>query len=271
MPEARVGARMGDAELVDAMALDGLYGRVRPRSAWAACPTEVNRALGIGRAAQDELSARSHQRAAGGDQERLLAAEIVAGARSPQRRGRAAGGRARTRASGPAPPPRRLGKLRPAFATDGTITAGTASPDLRRRRRGGGDEPGQGRRSWAWPALAEIGAHGMVAGPDTCLPLAAVATPSPTRSARPGRRRRRPGPDRDQRGASPRWPLRSMQELGVRTEAMVNVNGGAIALGHPIGASGARLVLTLALELQAARRRRSARRPCAAAAARATP
>ena len=115
--------------------------------------------------------------------------------------------------------------------------------------------------------LAEIGAHGNVAGPDSSL----QAQPANAIQHALGKAGLTVA-DLDLieiNEAFAQVVIHSMRELKVN-EDIVNVNGGAIALGHPIGMSGARLVLTLALELQAARRRHWARRPCAAAAARAT-
>ena len=101
--------------------------------------------------------------------------------------------------------------------------------------------------------LAEIGAHGNVAGPDNSL-HAQPANAIKHALGKAGPDRRRPRPDRDQRGVR-----RGRHPVHARARAsspdIVNVNGGAIALGHPIGMSGARLALTLALELRAPRRR----------------
>ena len=140
-----------------------------------------------------------------------------------------------------------LAGLRPAFRKDGTITAGSASQisdgacAVVVMSKAKAEELGL---EW----LAEIGAHGVVAGPDSTLqsqPARAIAKACEQGGHRPGR----PRPRRAQRGlrggrASPR-----PRELGLDPE-IVNVNGGAIALGHPVGMSGARIVLHLALELK---------------------
>ena len=132
-----------------------------------------------------------------------------------------------------------LGKLRPAFAQDGTITAGSASQisdgaaAVVVMSKAKAEELGL---TW----LAEIGAHGIVAGPDTSLHVAAGQRHQ-RRAAQGGLDVRRPRPHRDQRGVRG-GRRRSRRATSASTEDIVNVNGGAIALGHPIGMSGARLV-----------------------------
>ena len=144
-----------------------------------------------------------------------------------------------------------LGKLRPAFAKDGTITAGSASQisdgaaAVVVMSKAKAEELGL---TW----LAEIGAHGNVAGPDNSL-QSQPANAIKHALGKEGLTRRRPRPHRDQRGVR-RRRIQSMSDLGV-DEEKVNVNGGAIALGHPIGMSGARIVLSLVLRAQASRRR----------------
>jgi acetyl-CoA C-acetyltransferase len=142
--------------------------------------------------------------------------------------------------------PQTLAKLRPAFGADGTITAGTSSPisdgaaAVVVMSRAKADELGL---SW----LAEIGAHGNVAGPDNSLhaqPANAIAQAL--------RKAGRTVGDLDLVEINEAFAavgIQSTRELGVSPD-IVNVNGGAIALGHPIGMSGARLALTLALELR---------------------
>jgi acetyl-CoA C-acetyltransferase len=136
--------------------------------------------------------------------------------------------------------------LKPAFAKDGTITAGTASQisdgaaAVVVMSRAKAEELGV-------PVLAEIGHHGVVAGPDSTLqsqPSAAIVKAAT-----------RAGVDKGSfdlyeiNEAFASVAIQSMRDLGINDDR-VNVNGGAIALGHPIGASGARLALHLALELQ---------------------
>jgi acetyl-CoA C-acetyltransferase len=243
LPGARAGHRYGAMELLDAMALDGLtdpfdhlpMGELTDRH---------NARLGIGRAEQDEFAARSHQLAAAAIKDGLLAAEITP-VDVPQRRGEPVrfdtdeGVRADTTAE-------TLGRLRPAFGADGTITAGSASQisdgacavvvmsaELAAAR--------------GIDVLAEVGAHGNVAGPDNSLQS------QPSRAI--GHALGKAGltvTDLDLieiNEAFASVALQSIRDLGV-PEDMVNVNGGAIALGHPIGASGARIALHLASELR---------------------
>jgi acetyl-CoA C-acetyltransferase len=139
-----------------------------------------------------------------------------------------------------------LGRLRPAFAPDGTITAGSSSPIsdgaaavvVMSRTRA--DQLGL-------PWLAEIGAHGNVAGPDNSLHA------QPANAIRHALDKAGLTVDDldliEINEAFAAVGIQSMRELGVGHD-IVNVNGGAIALGHPIGMSGARLALTLALELR---------------------
>ncbi|HZA81669.1 MAG TPA: acetyl-CoA C-acetyltransferase [Actinomycetes bacterium] len=242
LPKARFGARMGDAELVDAMVHDGLWDAFDDAH-MGGLSDETNRRLGIDRAAQDEWSARSHERAAEATKHGVLAEEITPVAVA-QGKGEITveedeGVRPGTTAEG-------LGRLRPAFSPDGTITAGNASQIsdgaaatvVTSRARAAAD---------GLPVLATIVAYGTVAGPDTSLhsqPSRAIADACRRAGVEPGQL------DLVEiNEAFAAVALRSTRELGL-DEAIVNVNGGAVALGHPIGASGARLVLTLAMELR---------------------
>jgi acetyl-CoA C-acetyltransferase len=242
LPKARYGARMGDAELVDAMVHDGLWDAFDDAH-MGGLSDETNRRLGIDRAAQDEWSARSHERAAEATKNGVLAEEITPVVVT-QRKGEVTveedeGIRPGTTAEG-------LGRLRPAFSPDGTITAGNASQIsdgaaatvVTARARAAAD---------GLPVLATIVAYGTVAGPDTSLhsqPSRAIADACRRAGVEPGQL------DLIEiNEAFAAVALRSTRELGL-DEAIVNVNGGAVALGHPIGASGARLVLTLAMELR---------------------
>ena len=239
----RAGYKYGDVTLLDHMAYDGLT------DAWDQIPmgesTErFNAKLGIGRAEQDEFGARSHQRAAAAQASGVFAEEI-APVEIPQRRGepvvvtRDEGIRGDTTAAG-------LAKLRPAFAKDGTITAGTSSPisdgacAVVVMSKARAEELGL---DW----LAEIGAHGNVAGPDNSLQS------QPANAIKHALGKQGLGPaDLDLVEINEAFAsvgIQSTKELGVDPE-IVNVNGGAIALGHPIGMSGARLALTLAFELK---------------------
>jgi acetyl-CoA C-acetyltransferase len=242
LPNSRSGFKYGDTKLTDSMAYDGLWDQFTDVP-MGELTEKANAPLGISREEQDEFAAKSHQRAAAAHKNGLLTDEI-APVEIPTRKGDPIvfaddeGVRGDTTAES-------LSKLRPAFAKDGTITAGSAS----QISDGGAavvvmsKEKAQAHGlSW----IAEIGAHGMVAGPDSTLQSqpsraiqAALAKQGITVS------------DLsliEINEAFASVGIQSMRELGVGDD-IVNVNGGAIALGHPIGMSGARIVLTLALEL----------------------
>jgi acetyl-CoA C-acetyltransferase len=243
LPKARFGARMGDAELVDSMIGDGLWDAFDDAH-MGALSDQVNQRLGIDRATQDEWSARSHERAAEAAKNGALGEEI-----SPvvvlQRKGEPysvdqdEGIRPGTTAES-------LARLRPAFSPEGTITAGNASQlsdgaaavVVTSQERAAAD---------GLPVLASIIAYGTVAGPDTSLhsqPSRAIADACRRAGVAVG--------DLDLveiNEAFAAVALRSTRELEL-DEGIVNVNGGAVALGHPIGASGTRVVLTLAMELR---------------------
>jgi acetyl-CoA C-acetyltransferase len=242
VPKARFGARMGDAELVDAMVHDGLWDAFDDAH-MGALTDETNRRLGIDRAAQDEWSARSHERAAEATKNGRLASEITP-VMVHQRSDHVTvdqdeGIRPGTTAEG-------LGRLRPAFSPDGTITAGNASQIsdgaaavvVTSRERAAAD---------GLEVLASIVAYGSVAGPDTSLHS------QPSRAIVDACRRAGVAIDDldlvEINEAFAAVALCSTRELGL-DEGIVNVNGGAVALGHPIGASGTRVVLTLAMELR---------------------
>jgi acetyl-CoA C-acetyltransferase len=254
LPGARAGYKYGSGHVEDALDKDALVCGFDGISMGAA--TERYQAsLGISRQDQDAFAAESHARAAAAVKEGRLGEEIAAVATVRGRKGDVTveddeGVRPGTTAQ-------RLGALPPAFGTDGSITAGSASQlsdgacavVVTSAERAA--ELGLG-----W--VAEIGAHGTVAGPDPSLLL------QPANAVRDALRREARG--RAARGLD-RAPgvgdldlleineafagvaLASTRELGVSLDR-VNVNGGAIALGHPVGMSGARLVLTLALELR---------------------
>ncbi|MER7165030.1 acetyl-CoA C-acetyltransferase [Micromonospora sp. NPDC000207] len=239
----RSGYKYGDVTLADHMALDGLS------DPWDDCSmgesTERHGARhGITRADQDTFAATSHQRAAAAQKNGHFADEITPVV-IPQRRGEPLvisedeGIRPDTTAES-------LGRLRPAFAPDGTITAATSSPisdgaaAVVVMSKAKAKELGL---TW----LAEVGAHGNVAGPDNSLhsqPANAI-----THALRKAGLAVADLDLIEINEAFAQVGIQSTRDLGVSPD-LVNVNGGAIALGHPIGMSGARLVLTLALELR---------------------
>ncbi|MEV0003992.1 acetyl-CoA C-acetyltransferase [Micromonospora sp. NPDC050980] len=239
----RAGYKYGDVTIKDHMALDGLT------DAWDCCSmgesTERHGARhGIGREEQDAFAAASHQRAAAAQKNGHFAEEITP-VIIPQRKGdplvisEDEGIRPDTTAES-------LGKLRPAFTKDGTITAGSSSPisdgaaAVVVMSKAKATELGL---TW----LAEIGAHGNVAGPDNSLHS------QPSNAINHALRKGGLGIDDldliEINEAFAAVGIQSTRDLGIDADK-VNVNGGAIALGHPIGMSGARLVLTLALELK---------------------
>jgi acetyl-CoA C-acetyltransferase len=234
----RKGYKYGDVVVKDHLALDGLTD-VWDRCSMGESTERHGTGLGISRAEQDEYAATSHQRAAAAQKNGAFAEEIT----PVEARGTAIDEDEGVR---PDATPESLGRLRPAFARDGTITAGSASPlsdgaaaVLVMRR-----EIAQ-RHGLSW--LAEIGAHGNVAGPDSSLhaqPANAIRQALDKQGLTPA--------DLDLveiNEAFAQVVIASTRQLEV-DPAIVNVNGGAIALGHPIGMSGARLALTLAMELR---------------------
>ncbi len=240
---SREGVKYGSWEMIDAMAFDGLTCAF-DECAMGESTERFNRRYDLTREAQDAFAVLSHQRAARAQEAGLLAAEI-APVSIPQRKGDPIEVSADEGIRGDSTV-ESLGKLRPAFASDGTVTAGNASQisdgaaAVVVMRREKAEELGL---TW----LAEIGAHGVVAGPDASLheqPANAII--------RACEREGITVADIDLFEINEAFAavgLVSTAKLGV-SEEIVNVNGGAIALGHPIGMSGARLVLHLALQLQ---------------------
>jgi len=243
LPGARQGYRYGDSTLIDATSHDALYCAFDLMGMGAATDT-YNAKLGITRQEQDEYSALSHQRATEAAKNGLFDDEII-NVEVPQRRGDPIvvsvdeGVRADTTVD-------TLAKLRPAFAADGTVTAGSAS-----QISDGGCAVVVMSRAKAQehgtPILAEIGAHGMVAGPDPSLQS------QPSNAILKALKREGLTPEDmdvfEINEAFASVAIQSMRDLGV-TPDKVNLNGGAISMGHPVGMSGARLVLHLAMELQ---------------------
>ena len=243
LPNARGGYRYGNGEIVDATAHDALFCAFDQLGMGAATET-YTKLRGISREEQDAYSASSHGRAAEAQKNGLFDDEILT-VEVPQRRGDPVmvnedeGVRADTTAQ-------TLAKLRPAFAADGTVTAGSSSQisdgaaAVVVMSRSKAEELGV-------PILAEIGAHGTVAGPDPSL----LSQPANAISKALGRENLTPDEidlfEINEAFAS--VAIQSMRELEIG-EDVVNVNGGAISMGHPVGASGARLALHLALELK---------------------
>ncbi|MEU0950838.1 acetyl-CoA C-acetyltransferase [Streptomyces niveus] len=243
LPKSREGYKYGAIEMLDAMAYDGLTDPFES-IAMGASTEKHNTRLAIARPEQDEVAAQSHQRAAAARENGVFRAEITP-VEIPQRKGdpvvfdQDEGIRPETTVES-------LGRLRPAFAKDGTITAGSSS-----QISDGAAAVVVMSKAKAlelgleW--IAEIGAHGNVAGPDNSLQS------QPANAIRHALKKEGLAVDDldliEMNEAFAAVAVQSTKELGVSPEK-VNVNGGAIALGHPIGMSGARLVLHLALELK---------------------
>jgi acetyl-CoA C-acetyltransferase len=244
LPKARAGYRMGNGELVDSMINDGLWCAFDAIHMGAGTEQYCGQIGGISREAQDELAAKSHERAAAATKEGRFAEEIVV-VPVPQRKGDPVlvendeGIRPGTTAES-------LGSLRPAFSKDGAITAGNAS-----QISDGGAAVIVTSREKAEQLgiapLAELVSFGMVAGPDPSL------LHQPARAIKQAVERADLSlADVDLFELNEAFAavgLASMDDLGI-SDDVVNVNGGAISLGHPIGMSGTRVVLTLVNELR---------------------
>jgi acetyl-CoA C-acetyltransferase len=244
LPGARAGYRMGNNEVVDSMINDGLWCAFDAVHMGAGTESYVGQVGGITREAQDELAAKSHERAAAAQKEGRFTDEI-APVSIKQRKGDPVvvdtdeGVRPGTTTES-------LGALRPAFSKDGTITAGNASQisdgaaAVIVTSRAKAEELGV-------TPLAELIGYGMVAGPDASL------------LTQPSRAIKRALEANDMTAsdvdlfelneAFAAVGIASMHDLGIKDD-IVNVNGGAIALGHPVGMSGARVVLTIINELR---------------------
>jgi acetyl-CoA C-acetyltransferase len=243
LEKSREGYKYGDVTMRDHMAFDGLWDAFTDQPMGLLTEQANSGDQEFTREQQDEFAARSHQLAARAWKDGLFDDEVIS-VSIPQRKGDPLefktdeGIRADTTTE-------TLGKLRPAFSKDGTITAGTASQisdgaaAVVVMSKARAEELGL---SW----VAEIGAHGMVAGPDSTLqqqPARAIAKACEREGITPA--------DLDLVEINEAFAavgLASAKELGIDVDK-VNVNGGAIALGHPIGMSGARIALHLALEL----------------------
>ncbi len=243
LPDARWGARMGNTKLIDSMVHDGLWSTFTDQH-MGDSSDEINRELSISRQDQDAWAARSHALAHEGWESGRLADEVVP-VEIPARKGDATvvardeGVRVDSTVES-------LAKLKPAFRSDGTITAGNAS-----QISDGGAAvvvmSAERAERLGLSPLAEIVAHGMSADSYAYLhTVPAIATQYALKKA---------GKDSHDLGlveineAFASVALNATRLLGL-DESVVNVNGGAVALGHPIGMSGCRLVLTLAYEMR---------------------
>jgi acetyl-CoA C-acetyltransferase len=245
---ARKGYKYGNGTLLDSMAHDGLFCAF-DQVAMGESTERYNAKLGITREEQDEFSARSHELAAAAQKNGAFDEEIAAvpiAQRSAAKKAADPILVSEDEGVRPGTTAETLAKLRPAFAADGTITAGSASQisdgacAVVVMSKAKAAELGA-------PVLAEVGRHGVVAGPDASL----QAQPSNAIKKALSREGLDVGAldlvEINEAFAS--VAIWSTRELGIGLDK-VNVNGGAIALGHPIGASGARIALSLALELR---------------------
>jgi acetyl-CoA C-acetyltransferase len=244
LPKSREGFKYGDVKLVDSMAYDALWDMFTEQAMGALTEQCNVDGVQLSREEQDEFAARSHQRAALAWKNGVFDDEVVP-VEIPQRKGdpvvvsQDEGIRGDTTAEG-------LSRLRPAFSKEGTITAGSASQisdgacAVVVMSKAKAEELGL---TW----LAEIGASGQVAGPDSTLqmqPANAIAKACRKEGIEPS------SLDLVEiNEAFAAVGIASSRELGLADDK-VNVNGGAIALGHPVGMSGARIALHLALELK---------------------
>jgi acetyl-CoA C-acetyltransferase len=244
LPKSREGFKYGDVKLVDSMAYDALHDQVTDQAMGALTESCNTAGANLTREEQDAFAARSHQRAAEAWKNGVFDDEVVP-VEIPQRKGdpvvvsQDEGVRGDTTTES-------LSRLRPAFDKQGTITAGSASQisdgacAVVVMSKAKAEELGL---SW----IAEIGAHGQVAGPDSTLqmqPANAIVKAAEKEGIAVS--------DLDLVELNEAFAavgIVSARELGI-DEDRVNVNGGAIALGHPVGMSGARIVLHLALELK---------------------
>jgi acetyl-CoA C-acetyltransferase len=239
---SRTGTKFGDASLVDSMAHDGLTDTF-DQVAMGKLTEDSNSRYGLTREEQDAFAAESHQKAARAAKDGIFDAEITP-VLIPQRKGDPIEFR-EDEGIRPDTTVESLARLKPAFAKDGTITAASASQisdgacAVVVMSAAKAEELGL-------TVLAEIGAHGVVAGPDATLQT------QPSRAVQKACEREGIDPaDLDLVEVNEAFAavaIVSTRELGI-DPAKVNPNGGAIALGHPIGMSGARIVLDLALEL----------------------
>ena len=243
-PGVRSGLRAGDATLVDSMMFDGLTCAIEGCSMGVSTERHLEALGGISRESQDAFAAASHERAARATKDGLLDDEIVP-VEVPQRRGEPLTVSA-DEGIRPDADANSLSRLRPAFDPQGTVTAGNASQISDGASALVLASAGAAERLGVAP-LGEIVAYGQVAGPDTSLllqPAAAIAKALERTDATLA--------DIDLFEINEAFAavvLATMANLGISHD-VVNVNGGAVALGHPIGASGNRVLLTLVHELR---------------------
>jgi acetyl-CoA C-acetyltransferase len=243
IPKARAGSRLGDAPMLDAMIHDGLWSTFMEHHMGQGTD-EVSAELGIGRKEQDAWAARSNRRAAAAWDADILVEEVVP-VDVPQPKGDLVRFE-RDEGIRPDTTEEALARLKPAFSPEGTVTAGNAS-QISDGAAAVVVMSSDRAAALGLTPLAEIVAYGMSA--DHYPRLHSVPALAIQRALKRG------GLDAHDldlveiNEAFAAVPLHSTRMLGV-DEEIVNVNGGAVALGHPIGASGARLVLTLALELR---------------------
>jgi acetyl-CoA C-acetyltransferase len=241
LKNSRKGYKYGPVEMFDSMALDGLTDAFDGLSMGESTERHSAR-LGISREEQDEFAARSQQRAARATKDGILAEEIV----PVEITARGGGIFREDEGIRPDTTVESLAKLRPAFGADGTITAGSSS----QISDGAAAVIVASREAAARlgaSVLAEVGAFGTVAGPDNSLHS------QPANAIKKALRKAgRTESDLDLVEINEAFAavgIKSMRELGI-TPDITNVNGGAIAVGHPLGASGTRIALTLAYELR---------------------
>lgn len=243
LDKARFGYRTGDGVLKDTMRFDGLTCPFDQKVMGLATDEYQAESHGYSRQRQDEWAARSHQRATSAWKDGAFEGEVVP-VEVPQRHGvpvvvdQDEGIR-------PDSTPESLARLRPAFSPEGTITAGNASPIsdgaavlvLMSRRKA--EELGL-------PALATIKAWGTTAGPLSLLP-------QPANALRKAAAKVDIDPSKldlyELNEAFASVAMAAVDDLNL-PEDIVNVNGGALALGHPLGCSGARITVTLINELR---------------------
>ncbi|OZE57914.1 acetyl-CoA acetyltransferase [Rhodococcus sp. 02-925g] len=244
LEKSRAGFKYGDVTMRDHLAYDGLYDIFTDQAMGALTEQRNQSTEVITREEQDTFAAASHQKAAAAWKNGVFDNEVVP-VSIPQRKGEPIqftadeGIRADTTVDS-------LGKLRPAFDKAGTVTAGSAS-QISDGAAAVVVMSKEKAESLGLTWLAEIGAHGVVAGPDSTLqsqPARAIAKACEKDGIDPK--------DLDVVEINEAFAavgIASTRELGIDPE-IVNVNGGAISIGHPLGMSGARIALHLALELQ---------------------